>query len=126
MSDAAPYSAVVARLFAAAPGAGRPDSPGWSVGEAMEPLTGTRVRVYLRAEAGQVSGCRYEVRGCPHTIAAMALAAERLPGRVAAGLDVDPTALAAELSVPAAKLGRLFVIQDAIRSAALQLNRCCP
>jgi hypothetical protein len=73
-----------------------------------------------------VVACRYEVRGCPHTVAAAALVAGRLPGRELAGLDVDPAALARELEAPAAKLGRIFVIQDAVRSAALQLNLGCP
>ena len=126
MSGPEPYSALVARLFAAAPGAGRPDGPGWTPGEAEEPLTGTRVRFYLRVEAGRVAACRYQVRGCPHTVAAAALAAARLPGHPLAGLDVDAAALAAELEAPAAKLGRVFVIQDAIRSAALQLAWACP
>jgi NifU-like protein involved in Fe-S cluster formation len=126
VSAAESYSALVARLFAEAPGGGAPDGPGWAAGEAHEPLSGTRVRVFLRAEAGRVAGCRYQVRGCPHTVAAAALAAARLPGRPLAALDVDPAALAAELQAPAAKLGRIFVIQDAIRSAALQLSRGCP
>jgi NifU-like protein involved in Fe-S cluster formation len=121
-----PYSALVARLFAQAPGAGRPDGPGWAVGEAEEPLTGTRVRVYLRASGGRVTACRYQVRGCPHTVAAAALVATQLPGRPVEGLDVEPAALARELDAPAAKLGRIFVIQDAVRSAALQLNAGYP
>jgi NifU-like protein involved in Fe-S cluster formation len=123
VSGQGPYSALVARLFAEAPGAGPPDGPGWVAGEAHEPLTGTRVRVYLRVEAGRVAACRYQVRGCPHTVAAAALAAARLPGRPIDGLDVDPAALARELEAPPAKLGRVFVIQDAIRIAALQLAR---
>jgi hypothetical protein len=122
VSDAAPYSARVAELYAAAPGAGAPDGPGWVSGEAREPLTRTHVRVHVRAAAGRIVEARYQVRGCPHTIAALALAVARLPGRPVAGLDADPAALAAELGVPAAKLGRIFVIQDAIRGAALQLN----
>ena len=122
MSGQGPYSALVVRLFAEAPGAGRPEGPGWVAGEAAEPLTGTRVRVHLRAEGGRVAACRYEVRGCPHTIAAAALVAARLPGRPVAGLDVEPAALARELGAPAEKLGRIFVIQDAVRRAALQLN----
>jgi hypothetical protein len=126
VSPAEPYGALVARLFAELPGAGRPEGPGWAQGEAREPLSGTRARVYLRAEAGRVVACRYQVRGCPHTVAAMALVAGRLPGRAVAGLDVDPAALGRELGAPAAKLGRIFVIQDAVRSAALQLNAGCP
>jgi NifU-like protein involved in Fe-S cluster formation len=117
------YSELVARLFAEAPGAGAPAGPGWAAGEASEPLTGTAVRFFLRAEAGRVAEARYLVRGCPHTIAGAALASRGLPGRAVAGLDVDAAALAAELGAPPEKLGRIFVIQDAIRSAALQLAR---
>jgi NifU-like protein involved in Fe-S cluster formation len=123
VSGQSPYSALVVRLFAEAPGAGPPDGQGWVAGEAREPLTGTRARFYLRAEAGRVAGCRYQVRGCPHTVAAAALAAGRLSGRPVEGLDVDPAALARELDAPPAKLGRIFVIQDAIRNAALLLAR---
>jgi hypothetical protein len=126
VSGQGPYSALVARLFAEAPGAGPPDGPGWSAGEADEPLTGTRVRVYLRAEGGRVAACRYQVRGCPHTVAAAALAAAGLPGRPVAGLDLEPAALAREIDAPPSKLGRIFVIQDAVRRAALQLNLACP
>jgi NifU-like protein involved in Fe-S cluster formation len=123
VSGADPYSALVARLFAEAPGAGAPDGPGWASAEAEEPLSATRARFFLRAEAGRVVAARYQMRGCPHTVAAAALAAARLPGRPVEGLDVAAAALAAELEVPAGKLGRIFVIQDAIRKAALLLPR---
>ncbi len=126
MSTTEPYAPLVAQLFAELPGAGRPAGPGWACGEAREPLSGTWVRVYLQAAAGRVAACRYEVRGCPHTVAALGLLATRLAGQAVAGLDVDPAALARELGAPAAKLGRIFVIQDALRSAALQLNVGCP
>ena len=122
MSVAPAYSQEVARLFAAAPGAGRPDGPDWATGEAREPLSATHVRVHLRAAAGRIAAARYEVRGCPHTVAAVALAVAGLPGLPVAGLDVDPARLAARIGAPAMKLGRLFAIQDAVHSAALQLR----
>ena len=118
---ASPYGPQVAQLFAAAPGAGRPaaaERSRWHSGAAREPLSGTEVRVHLRLAAGRVAELRYEVRGCPHTIAACALLATELPGRSLGDLEVDPGALAARLGAPAAKLGRLFVIEDAIRAAA--------
>ena len=89
--------------------------------EAREPLSGTHVRWHLRAVAGRAE-LRYEVRGCPHTIAATAAAAAALSGRPAEALELDIAALATELGVPREKLGRLFVIQDAIRKAALLLQ----
>jgi len=120
------YSADVLRLFAATPGAGAPAGPGWLRGEAREPLSATRVEVFLRVEGSRVADCRYRVRGCPHTVAALATVAARLRGQALAGLAFDPRALAAELEVPPEKLGRLFVIQDAIRAAALQLVTADP
>jgi NifU-like protein involved in Fe-S cluster formation len=122
MLSAEPYSARVAALFRAAPGAGRPEGPGWVSGEACEPLAATHVRWHLRSDGGRVAETRFEVRGCPHTIATAAAVAAALPGRPLAGLSVDIAGVAAELGVPREKLGRLFVIQDAILNAALLLQ----
>ena len=116
------YGPEVARLFAAVPGAGRPaaaEHGAWRSGAAREALSGTEVRVHLRVAGGRVAELRYEVRGCPHTIAACALLATELPGRELGDLGVDAARLAARLGAPPAKLGRLFVIEDAIRAAAL-------
>ena len=118
------YSDEVRRLFEATPRAGRPEgSEGWAQGEAREPLSATHVRWYLRAADGRIVDARYEVRGCPHTIAAAAWVADRLVGQPAAGVEADPAVVAGELGVPAEKLGRLFAIQDAVRRAALLLRR---
>jgi hypothetical protein len=122
MSGGEPYSARVAVLFRAAPGAGRPAGPGWVSGEAREPLSATHVRWHLRCLDGRVMEACYEVRGCPHTVAAAALVAADLIGRPNADLRVDMEQVAAELAAPTAKLGRFFVIQDAIQAAALQLR----
>jgi hypothetical protein len=118
--DEGEYSPLVRRLFETLPGAGRPPDPaGWAIGEARDPLTATHVRWYLRVEAGRIAEARYEVRGCPHTIAAAALLAGRLAGLPAGSPAVDPGDLAATLDAPPEKSGRLFVIEDAIRRAAL-------
>ena len=122
---AGPYGLQVAQLFATAPGAGRPEAAErsrWHSGAAREPLSGTEVRVHLRVAAGRIAELRYEVRGCPHTIAACALLATELPGRTLADLTVDPGGLAVRLGAPATKLGRLFVIEDAIRAAAREVG----
>jgi len=71
-----------------------------------------------KATAGRVAASRYEVRGCPHTIAAAALIAAQLDGRPVADLGLDLPRVAALLGCPTTKLGRLFVIQDAIERAA--------
>ncbi len=122
MSLSAGYSERVARLFREAPGAGRGEGEGWVSGEAGEPLTATRVRWHLSVRGGILREARYEVRGCPHTVAAAAVVAVGLKGRAIEGLDIDVEALARELAAPAAKRGRFFVIQDALRKALLQLK----
>ena len=116
------YTAEVRRLFREAPGAGAADGPGWARGEAAEPLTATRVRWHLKAAGGVVLEARYQVRGCPHTVAAAALVAAGLKGRPVAAPGVDLEAIARRLEAPAAKRGRFFVIQDALQAALLQLS----
>jgi hypothetical protein len=118
MSEPGLYSDTVARLFREAPGAGRPEGPGWASGEAREPLSATHVRWHLKAAAGRITAVRYEVRGCPHTIAAAALVAAQLAGRPVTELGLDLPRIAGLLDCPTTKLGRLFVIQDAIERAA--------
>ena len=117
------YSAMVLELYARAPGAGRPDGPGWGSGEGREPLTATHVRFHLQAADGRISAVRYEVRGCPHTMALAALAAARLPGQPLAAPALDLRTLGQELGAPAGKLGRFLAVQESVMQAALQLAR---
>jgi len=121
VSAGGPYSELVLRLFREAPRAGRAYGEGWASGAAAEPLTATRVQWYLRAGGGRIERVAYRVRGCPHTIAATAHAAAGLPGRAVAGLDLDLEGLVRDLGIPAGKRGRLFVIQDALQNALLQI-----
>jgi hypothetical protein len=115
------YSDEVRRLFGTTPGAGAPEDPvGWRCGEAREPLTGTHVRVWLRVESGRIAEARYAVRGCPHTVAVAAAYAAALAGRPVVAHGVEIATFVTTLDVPAAKLGRLFAIEDAVRAAALQ------
>lgn len=116
------YSAEVRRLFREAPGAGRAAGAGWVTGEASEPLSATRVRWHVRAEGGRIADVRYQVRGCPHTVAGVALAAAGLMGLPLAGPAPDFGAIAERLEAPPSKRGRFFVIEDALRAAWLQLQ----
>jgi hypothetical protein len=125
MSGAGGYSELVARLFREAEG-GAGAGEGWVAGEAREPLSATHVRFHLRVGGGRVLEARYQVRGCPHTIAATAIAAAELPGTPLEGQGPDVAGLAARIGAPETKLGRLFVIQDAIRDAFLTLRRGSP
>lgn len=123
MANDPQYSPRVRLLFDAVPRAGRPPpGGGWVHGDAHDPLTGTRVRFHLRVRDGRIEDARYEVRGCPHTIAAAATVAERLVGQRIDAPQPDLARVAEELGAPPEKLGRLFVIEDAYCRAVLLLR----
>lgn len=118
MSTQALYPALVWELFSKAPQSGRPSTQtGWCRGEGSEPLSATRVRVYLLVFEDRVQDVRYEVRGCPFTVAAAALVATRWIGQPVSELVVRPRGLLDELSAPVTKLGRMLVVEDAYRRA---------
>ena len=99
------------------PGAGTlPAGAGRVVaGEAVALDRGAWVRFEARLDGGRVADCRFRAFGCPHTLAAAALATSKLVG-TALG-DASPTdarLLARELDAPTEKLGRLLVVEDAI------------
>jgi len=111
------YPARVWALFEAAPSAGRPEGDGWCVGEARDALSGTWVRVYLRIGDGRIDEVRYEVRGCPYTVAAAALTALTWTGKTLPSASFQPRALLAELEAPVTKLGRILIVETAYRRA---------
>lgn len=118
MSTQTLYPALVWRLFSEASQAGRPSTQaGWHRGDAVEPLSATHVRVYLSVSDGLVRDVRYEIRGCPFTVAAAALVAARWIGQPTHGVRLDPRGLLDELSAPITKLGRMLVVEDAYRRA---------
>ena len=68
---------------------------------------------------GVIVEARFRAWGCPHVLAACEFAAGQLEGRaLAAAAGLDAAWLADELEVPPEKLGRLLVIEDALRSLA--------
>jgi NifU-like N terminal domain len=118
MSPQSRYPPLVWNLFVQAPLAGGPSNPaGWFQGEATEPLSGTRVRVYLAVADGCVRDLCYEVRGCPYTVAAAAIVATRWLGQPTGAVSIEPRRLLSELTAPIAKLGRMLVVEDAYRRA---------
>jgi NifU-like protein involved in Fe-S cluster formation len=111
------YSPRVLELFRALPGAGAlPAGAGEVVtGEAIALDRGAWVRFEARIEGGRVADCRFRAFGCPHTLAASALAAAKLAASATVDAPaIDARLLARELDVPAEKLGRLLVVEDAI------------
>ncbi len=111
------YSAEVRQRFAAAcAGAQRmPEVPDAVWGEAGDRALNVWVRFQVQFDAGTVGAMRFEVFGCPHTVAAADYLAEQLPGRPVAELtDWDVQELATRLRIPVEKLGKLLVLQDAL------------
>ncbi len=121
-------SPAVRALFRELPGAGLPvvDLPGdtaagnWHTGRAGGRELGTDVAVYIRCASpnGPVTDARFQALGCPHTLATAAWITRRLVGRPVADLLPDgPRDWARALQVPATRLGRLLLIEDAILAA---------
>jgi hypothetical protein len=85
-------------------------------GEAGREQRGTRVRFTLRLAGERLVEVRYRAYGCPHTLAVCEWLAR---GLEEGGLDSigGPAEWAERLRVPPAKLGRLLVVEDALRAA---------
>ena len=120
MNHASPhYSPRVRELFEALPASATlPAGPGAiAVGEAMALDRGAWVRFEARVAAGRIVDCVFRAWGCPHTLAAASWTALELRNRNpgAAG-EIDAPRLMRELGVPAEKMGRLLVVEDALRS----------
>lgn len=94
-------------------------------GEAGREQLGVRVRWRLLLLDGQLLQARYRAYGCPHTLATCEWVARELEtaSRSAPSLEVCVAAIGApadwlrHLQIPAAKLGRLLVVEDALRAA---------
>lgn len=118
------YSAEVRRRFAAALTASETVGEGGVrvvSGEAEDRALGVWARAVMRISDGRISAAEFAVYGCPDTIAAAHLAAERLSGvAVAEFSGFDAIGLARELGIPTEKLGKLLRLEDAAIAAAEQ------
>ena len=114
----------IRELFAALDHAGESESSAGARtvgGEAGREELGTRVRFVLRIAEERLLEVRYRAYGCPHTLATCEWLARTLEGRRLDALAVgNPIEWAQRLGVPAAKLGRLLVVEDALRAALTQ------
>jgi NifU-like protein involved in Fe-S cluster formation len=111
------YSPAVERHFTAPKMARElpPDLPGLVAGEAEDRTLHVWVRFQLQVVDGVVAAARFQVFGCPHTVAAASVVADWLEGRpVDAARGVDVRAVCGELEVPVEKLGKLLRIEDAV------------
>ena len=88
-------------------------------GMAGREAEGTRVSFELQGDgSGIVKSARFTVYGCPHTVAVTAWLCDVLEGsRFDAGIPGNPAVWAEKFQVPTEKLGRLLVVEDALRAA---------
>jgi cysteine desulfurase len=119
-SDFDPLAPATRALFETLPGAGRLSPTGRAgalvVGCAGSESDGAEVRFYLEVAEDSVKEARFEAWGCPHTLAVASWITGQLPGRARGSLvPGEPEAWRARLGVPFEKLGRLLVIEDALR-----------
>ena len=87
-------------------------------GRAGKQAEGTAVCFELKIADGIVKSARFSVYGCPHTVAVVAWISEVLEGqRLDAATLGSPSDWARQFDVPAEKLGRLLIVEDALRAA---------
>jgi cysteine desulfurase len=118
----------IARLRALSPAAGSATArSGWAAdtaaggavvsGEAGGPEAETWVRFHLLVGGDTVKDARVQALGCPHTLDVARWLCSGLPGRRRAGLVAGtPADWAVARAVPVEKLGRLLVVEDALRA----------
>ena len=116
----------VGRLRAQSPAASGsaqvfPPGAGVVSGEAGGPTEETWVRIHLLVEGDTVKDARVQALGCPHTLDVATWLSAELRGRRRGMLPPgSPAEWAASRSVPVEKLGRLLVIEDALRACLLR------
>jgi cysteine desulfurase len=92
--------------------------PGMRHGRAGRRAEGTEIRFELEVAEGIVKSARFSAYGCPHTVCVTAWLCEVLEGApMSGGIPGTPADWAAKFDVPTEKLGRLLIIEDALRSA---------
>jgi NifU-like protein involved in Fe-S cluster formation len=80
---------------------------------------GAKYWLYARIHAKRIEELKYRVYGCPHTIAAVSLAADQLRGVTLEQLEGwNWRKLASTLDIPAQKRGKLLALEDAVRLLA--------
>lgn len=117
---AAPLPAPVQRRFERLAHAGvfAADTCGVIEGRAGDPALGTQVWFQWRVADGAVAEARFRAFGCPFTLAVCDFIASGLKGgQPPQPWQGDPHSWAAALSVPPERLGRLLIIEDALRDA---------
>ena len=113
------YSRIVADYFARPINAGTlsGDAEGVVSGGAGDRAHGAEVVFHLRVKDREIAEISFQAFGCPHTIAACSLATERLTGQpVDALVELTASSLASALTAPVEKMGRMLLLEDALRN----------
>lgn len=99
-------------------------TPGLVSGEAEDRTLNVWVRFQLQVLKGAIHAVRYNVYGCPHTIAAAEWTAEWLEGRPAGALgELSMRDRLETLGVPVEKLGKLLLMEDALAACGRKLDQ---
>jgi NifU-like protein involved in Fe-S cluster formation len=110
------YNELTRRYFESAARAGT--LPGCFRGAAGDRAQGTWVQFDVQCDAGTVTDVRFLAFGCPHTIAAAAWLADTVIGTAPrCGMTQSIQALSERFEVPVEKLGRLLIVEDALKTA---------
>lgn len=117
------YSPLVRDRFNRLGYAAGPDESADASGSAGRVERGAAVELLAWCDGrDRLARVRFRAYGCPALLAAADLAAERLEGQPSTALGrVDPRALALALELPAGKLGRVLLIEDAAQACLAAL-----
>ena len=108
-----PYSERVRALFASAVHAGRVEGGL----EAYAGDQGTRVELTARVDDDKIGELRFRAWGCPHLLAAAEAFCDEFEGRRLSELAAfQAVEVMQTLPVPREKMGRILVLEDAVRS----------
>ena len=78
----------------------------------------------LQVVDGAIRAARYNVYGCPHTVAAAEWTAEWLEGRAAGALrELNLRERREALGVPVEKMGKLLLVEDALGACRRELDK---
>ena len=98
-------------------------TPGLVSGEAQDRTLNVWIRFQVQVLDGAIRAARFNVYGCPYTVAAADWAAEWLEGRPGAALaKLEMRERRRALGVPLEKLGKLLLIEDAAAQGLKELE----
>ena len=98
-------------------------TPGLVSGEAQDRTLIVWIRYQVQEHDGTIRAARFNVYGCPYTVAAADWAAEWVEGRSSEALTkLGMRERREALGVPVEKLGNLLVLEDAVAQCRLELE----